>query len=43
MLYMEFIIATGILAGLAALVLGGLAIFRNVVKNNQPKDPDEPK
>ncbi len=40
---MVFVIAAGILAGLAAMVLGGLAIFRNVVKNNQPKDPNEPK
>jgi hypothetical protein len=42
-MFMVFVIALGILTGLVAMLLGGLAIFRNVVKNNQPKDPNEPK
>lgn len=39
---MEFFIAAGVLAGLAAIIAGVVAIFRNIVKNNQPKDPNEP-
>jgi hypothetical protein len=40
---MEFVIAAGIFAGLGAIVIAVIAIFRNIVNNNKPEDTDKPK
>lgn len=41
---MEFLIAGGILAGLGAVIIALVAIFRNIVKSNHPgtKNPKDP-